>query len=343
MEGRVQLSHPDNTTPKVTILITTFNLEKYINQAIDSLLMQETTFPYRILIADDCSTDRTQSIIANYEEKYPEIITVLRNQKNIGSLANSNNAFEHCKSEYFSFLDGDDYWLNKDRLEKQVSFLDHNPEFTMCAGKVYQLKDGHLHGSDSLLERDTFSFEDLVSNRCPFIHTSSILYRNIVFNSGVPDIFKKAVGSFAECAYRGEDARFALHLRAGKLKLFPDAFSVYRIHSAGLWQGSTTLRRSLESAITAHEFATNFLPEARAKYSNACIENFENSTILIKRLLFLNPDNLKEKDLYLYTQLLYAIKKSGLLHLQTKRGTFGIKRKLAKLVYDHLERKLFKD
>ena len=94
---------------KVTVGITTYNLEKYIEKAIDSILCQKTNFEFKIVIADDGSTDGTVNILKKYAEKYPEKIEIMLSSKNLGSLANSNRIFEKIDGEYISFLDGDDY------------------------------------------------------------------------------------------------------------------------------------------------------------------------------------------------------------------------------------------
>ena len=114
---------------KVVVAITTYNLERYIAQALESILRQKTSFPFKILVADDCSTDNTLSILYGFERKYPDIIKVLPSEKNLGSLANSNRLFDGLNAEYFTFLDGDDYWLDEKRLQDQVDFQDTHPEY----------------------------------------------------------------------------------------------------------------------------------------------------------------------------------------------------------------------
>lgn len=238
---------------KVIIAITTFNLENYISQALDSVLMQETNFEFKIIVGDDCSSDKTQDILKEYKQKYPNKIDVLFSSKNMGSLANSNRLLDKIDSEYFCFLDGDDYWIDNKRLQRQVDFMDSHKEYSMCGGDTQFLRNGEL--AETMLDKKmlgrTLSFNNLVNGEMPvIIHTSTILFRNIIFKDGLPPCFKEAVGTKEECALRGEDFRRILHLERGPIYVENEVLSVYRIHDKGIWQGKTPLRRYLEIAVT---------------------------------------------------------------------------------------------
>jgi glycosyltransferase involved in cell wall biosynthesis len=121
--------------PMVSIRCTTYNHESYIRQAIDGFLMQETTFPFEVVIHDDASTDRTADIIREYEVKYPRIIKPIyeiENQysKRDGSLAKIVDAA--CVGKYIALCEGDDFWTDAKKLQKQVDFLENNPDYGMC-------------------------------------------------------------------------------------------------------------------------------------------------------------------------------------------------------------------
>ena len=245
---------------KVIVAITTYNLEKYISRALDSVLSQKTKFPFRIIVADDHSSDGTPDILSEYQKKYPEIIEVMYSDTNLGSVKNANRIFDGIQCEYFSFLDGDDYWVTDSRLQMQVDFLDTNPKYMMCGGETCFLKNDSINGAVIPKERldATYYFEDYLKGRSPFVHTSSILLRNSIFINGVPDVFKTSVGTFEECTYRGEDFRFLLHLEKGPIYVFPDVLSVYRIHEKGMWQGKTMVKRKLEYVISRNGYAKYF-------------------------------------------------------------------------------------
>ena len=118
--------------PKVSVYITTYFHEKYIEQAIESVLRQKTNFSIQIVISDDSSSDRTPEIIKEYSKKY-KFIKFNINKKNIGLTANVNLARNLCEGYYISELSGDDYWIDEYKLQKQVDFLEANSEyFAVC-------------------------------------------------------------------------------------------------------------------------------------------------------------------------------------------------------------------
>ena len=117
---------------KVTVWLSTYNQELYVAQALDSILMQKTNFRFEIIAADDCSTDRTQEIILDYQKRYPDMIIPYFPSENIGGCRKLTNCIDAglFRGEYLSYLEGDDYWLGEDRLQTLVDFLDAHPEYS---------------------------------------------------------------------------------------------------------------------------------------------------------------------------------------------------------------------
>lgn len=113
---------------KVSIICTNFNKGKWIGEAIESFLKQETTFPYEILIVDDASTDESVEIIKNYEEKFPTLITAIYHQKNIGITKTWKSIVKKASGDYIARCDGDDYWTDVHKLQKQVELLERTPD-----------------------------------------------------------------------------------------------------------------------------------------------------------------------------------------------------------------------
>ena len=121
--------------PLVSVRCITYNHELYISKALDGFLMQKTTFPFEIVIHDDASTDKTADIIREYTEKFPKIIKPIfetENQysKHDGSLGRIMNAA--CKGKYIAFCEGDDYWIDENKQQIQVDFLEKHLDYTMC-------------------------------------------------------------------------------------------------------------------------------------------------------------------------------------------------------------------
>lgn len=120
----------------ISVLICTYNQEKYIAQAIESVLMQKCEEAFEILIGDDCSTDGTGTIVDGYQKQYPKIIRVIRPEKNGGASQNFIRLVNLAMGEYLSICDGDDYWLREDVLQKQLNVFKKNPDVGMVCAKA---------------------------------------------------------------------------------------------------------------------------------------------------------------------------------------------------------------
>lgn len=175
-----------NTKVDISIAIMTYYHEKYVSKAIESVLSQDTSYSYEIVISDDCSLDGTRAILLEYKKKYPGIIRLNFNEKNIGITANYYRTREMCKGRYIASLSGDDYWIDNKKLQRQAEFLDLNPEYyavaTCIEGRydndirpfaVYPLKryrgkritldmyiNGAIFGTNGILIRNPFIFEN---------------------------------------------------------------------------------------------------------------------------------------------------------------------------------------
>jgi len=117
---------------KVSVIMLAYNHVLYIAQAIDSVLMQETDFEYEIVIGEDCSSDGTREILIEYHKKHPDKIRLLLNKKNMGANANYRKTYSECNSEYVAYLEGDDFWIDRKKLQKEVVFLEKNNDVSMC-------------------------------------------------------------------------------------------------------------------------------------------------------------------------------------------------------------------
>jgi len=121
----------DISSPLISICTRTYNLENFIAEALDSFLMQETDFPFEIVIDDDCSTDDTVKVIKRYMNKFPNIINASLLEKNIGVRMNFINNLQRAKGKYIAPCDGDDYWTDPFNLQKHVDFLEEHHEYVV--------------------------------------------------------------------------------------------------------------------------------------------------------------------------------------------------------------------
>ena len=116
---------------KLTVAVVTYNHEKYIKQCLDGILMQQTDFDYEVVIGEDSGTDKTLSICEEYAIQYPQI-KILPKQERLGIGQNWLRVLKACSGDYIAFCEGDDYWINSQKLQKQVEYLDAHPECSMC-------------------------------------------------------------------------------------------------------------------------------------------------------------------------------------------------------------------
>lgn len=304
------ISNQNSGPVKVTVAMMTYNLAQYIEKALDSVLAQKTEFPFVIRIADDASDDGTVDILKRYQGKYGDKIELLLSDKNQGALANSCRVFDKIQGEYFTFLDGDDYWVGEDRLQRQVDFLDTHPEYMMVAGNTRYLIDGEA--GNFLLKREqlnqAYSFDDLLHDTMPFFHTSAILVRNKIYVNGMPQCYWDKIGTFEECALRGEDFRRIIHLEQGPLYAMDELVSYYRIHSQGIWQGSTETRRVIETAIS-NNFRKKYFGD---KYEGYFVKRAEKAYVNLMEMMIYKYGlghrySLSGKDNWLFTELLRDI------------------------------------
>ena len=110
--------------PLVSVCCVTYNHADFIKQTLEGFVTQKTNFPFEVIIADDCSTDGQQDIIKEYAKKYPDIIKPIFHSHNTGSYQNLLDAASACKGKYVAMCDGDDYWTDENKLQKQADFID---------------------------------------------------------------------------------------------------------------------------------------------------------------------------------------------------------------------------
>ena len=119
----------------LSVVMTTYNHERYIATAIESVLRQQTDFPIEIVVGEDCSTDRTLNILLDYQSQYPEAIRIVRSESNVGFRENYRRTIAAAHGRYIAMLDGDDYFTHRKKLQMQVELLEQNPDVGMCYGR----------------------------------------------------------------------------------------------------------------------------------------------------------------------------------------------------------------
>lgn len=222
---------------KVSVCMITYNHESFISEAIESVLMQQTNFDYELVIGEDCSTDRTREICLQYQAKYPDKIKLRLPEKNMGMQPNVIANLKACTGEYIAMLEGDDYWIDPLKLQKQVDFLEKNPELIACFHDVINLNDneGLYYESPRVFgNRKIFDINDIVSSW--FINTCSLVFRNLDFQ----------LPAFMSEVYAGDQFLSLTLAMHGKFYYFNDAMAVYRVHATGVTRAFVAKDRKRE-------------------------------------------------------------------------------------------------
>ncbi len=182
--------------PVVSVVTITYNQELYIGQTVEGALQQQTDFGVEIMIGEDCSIDSTREIVLAYQRKYPDRIQVITSNHNVGAQENFLRALAACRGKYLALCDGDDYWTDPCKLQKQVDFLEANPAYSLCCHDVDIIFDGVPQTPKSAryldFAKNTFSFEDAV--RGHFIPALSIVCRHDPIRD-LPDWYGECISS----------------------------------------------------------------------------------------------------------------------------------------------------
>jgi len=250
--------------PKVSVLITTYNQENLITQAVDSVLMQVTDFDYEIVIGEDASSDRTREIVVELARQYPEKIRVLlrdpevaNRERHLAGKMNFLQALVSCRGEYIAVLDGDDYFTSCHKLQKQVDFLNARPDCVICFHNVQAVYEDHSKDPENLCaddQKEISGIEDLLWGN--FIISCSIMYRREPVVE-IPNWFLAAkVGDWPLHIFKAQ---------YGKIGYLNEVMAAYRVHTAGAW----SLRKRSHQLLTSLKLLDNIDRDLQFKYHAA--------------------------------------------------------------------------
>jgi glycosyltransferase involved in cell wall biosynthesis len=250
----------------VSICCITYNQEKFIAEALDGFLMQETNFNYEIIIGDDCSTDATRTIIEEYSKKYPGKIHLLTNNQNEGAVKNLLKTLGAANGKYIAMCDGDDYWTNSQKLQNQVDFMEIHSDSSICChySRVID-ENGGLVFEDNKPVPLEFTYEDVLLGIKNETRVCTMMMRN---NDHLKHIKNQ------EWFYKvySADTFFKLYLLSRpqtKLYVLPKVMAVYRLHKNGVWS-------MIDSQVRKKKMIDDF---------NILINNFAYSALHKRELL----------------------------------------------------------
>ena len=262
----------------VSICCEVYNHERYIRQSLEGFITQKTEYAFEVLVHDDASTDRSAQIIREYEEKYPHVMRPIyqaKNQYSKGTPIMTSIQIPRAKGKYIAFCEGDDYWCDPHKLQKQISFLESHPEYSASVHNVLT-----VDVDDNPLFRNSFGTEDYdidVDESMKFPQTSSYVMRN-------PLLDQSDEGKKIFSAMIGSDKSFMLYMaKTGKIRFFADYMSHYRLvisegdsHSARKRRINMTEQRTyVEHALyrQIQEYGMD-LDISKHVFQNSCIYSF---------------------------------------------------------------------
>lgn len=216
---------------KVSIYCSVYNHENYVRSALEGFVSQKTNFDYEAIILDDASTDKSADIIREYQNRYPSIIKPIIQNENLNS--KGVNRFTevflpNSTGQYIACCEGDDFWCDNGKLQKQIDFLDTHPEYSACVHNTRMINLTTNCQEDMFKHEDYDpSVEEIISRNTNCYHTSSLVYRReYAFNR--PEFYFLAKGY--------SDYPLAIYLRlCGKIRYFGDVMSVYRMGTNSSW------------------------------------------------------------------------------------------------------------
>ncbi len=232
----------DKDTPLVSICTITYNHENFIVEALDSFLMQETNFPFEIVIDDDCSPDGTVDVIKQYMEKYPKIMNARLREKNVGSMTNFMENMQRAKGKYIAICEGDDYWTDPLKIQKQVDFLEENDEYVLTYSRIEAFNE---NGKVEFKGRwATWDIEALdIQKRRIRTLPCAVCFRNV-------DILKDFPFEY-RIAGLGDQFLWPILGAYGKGKFLEDIkVTRYRLHSGGIHSGATGAHNMMMDYLT---------------------------------------------------------------------------------------------
>ncbi|MDM0954892.1 glycosyltransferase [Clostridium perfringens] len=272
----------------VSINCITYNHEKYIGEALESFMMQKTNFDFEIIVSDDFSTDNTVEVVKKFQKKYPNKIRLIEGKKNIGARQNGMRAHNNSLGKYVAICEGDDYWTDCNKLQKQINYMEKNRDCSMVFHNAEKINDKTKKSEGFMINKNLNSKKILIKDffDLQFIPTASILYKKEL-KDNMPSWYMDAITG---------DFPFNLILIANSYAYYMnDVMSVYRVGNSesmmGKWKSrSKSLDFKINHAQGYLDILNNFNEFSSFKYDDLIKEEIKNREFEI----LIDKGNLRE-------------------------------------------------
>ena len=273
----------------------------HIANAIEGVVLQQTDFPFELLIGDDCSTDGTKEIVQEYQKKYPHIIRIIYSDHNVGPNKNFYRLYKMCRGQYIAMCEGDDCWVDHQKLSKQIGFLSKHDDYVAAYHDYKACINGDTENPHSSTSRvyDTDQRE-LTLGGGGFQH-STLCYRNIL--GDFPDEFFRVTG--------GDLFLRSLLGNIGKGKYISDITpSIYNIHSGGIWSGLKKTEQIIKNVETRCWISTYYArinkPDIASQYACNAMTRISNDLVTVRPIMLVWFLKNYFKKTYLYYKKLLS-------------------------------------
>ena len=261
---------------KITVIVMTYNQVNYIDQMMQSILAQKINIGFDILIHDDCSDDGTYEKLLGYQKEHPNMIKIIRQEsrkflKDGFNMMIFNYVVPQVDSEYIAYCDGDDYWCDELKLQKQYDFMSSHPEYSMCFHSAYQLRPNNDMSSKWFIaDEGDIDISDLINDKPGIcVATSSIFLKTYVF---------KDFSDWRK-AYPVEDVpMYITAAMEGKIRRLKDVMCVYRQFAVGSWssQNKGNNERLIKHMSETKKAILLFDEQTNQKYHDLVVQQVES-------------------------------------------------------------------
>lgn len=318
--------------PLVSVIVPTYGHENYIKQALDSILMQEVNFDYEILVGEDCSPDNTRKILKEYEKLHPNKFVMIYRDKNMGARKNSQDLLHRAKGKYLASLEGDDFWTDSNKLQRQVDFLEKNPEVIATAHNVIIIDKFGKEMNDKKYPECKDNWYTLKHYKKGILpgQTASIVRRNIYKNKS----YDLSIMNKISPKMPGDRVSAFLLVSHGKFYCFQEPMSAYRyVTDSGTSFSAAQKKDGIVNSLSLVEYYSAITKHAHQHIDNSesiatieciylwrcvlgLITRYEGITVKTVKIAFCEIRNKKNAIVYVATNILklpikYLIKKKS--------------------------------